>query len=153
MKRQKITIGSVLEINIENQYYVYAQILTKSECVFFNFRSEITISDLKLLDNSEVLFYLAIYNDVITKGKWLKVGKLPVRDNFKILPLNFIQDIQNTDNFELYNPNTGEIVKATREKCEGLEYAAVWEANHVEDRIRDYYLGVSNVWVEQLKIK
>ena len=39
MKRQKRTIGSILEINIENEYFTYAQILHEG-CVFFDYRSK-----------------------------------------------------------------------------------------------------------------
>lgn len=45
-----------------------------------------------------------------------------------------IQDGLDETQFELYNPNTGEVTKATGEKCEGLETCAVWEAHAVEKR-------------------
>ena len=64
-----------------------------------------------------------------------------------------IQDGLDETQFELYNPNTGEVTKATREECEGLETCAVWEAYHVESRLRDHYNGVPNDIVEALKIK
>ena len=57
------------------------------------------------------------------------------------------------ENFEIYNPNTGEIKKATKKECEGLECTAVWTANHLESRIEDHFAGKENVWVERLKIK
>lgn len=153
MAKQRITEGAILEISIDEQYYVYAQILGKAGYAFFDFISEKRLQDFDVLQNTDVLFILSVYNDVVTKGKWLKVGKLPIRENLQTQPLQFIQDIQNPKNFELYNPNTGEITKATREQCVRLECAAVWEANHVVDRIKDYYLGQPNIWVEQLKIK
>ena len=154
MAKQRITEGAILEINIDNQYYVYAQILTKGlGYAFFDFKSEKKLKDLNLLQKANILFIIMVYNDIITKGVWVKVGKLPIRNDLLVQPMKYIQDNHNPNSFELYNPNTGEITKATREECEGLEYAAVWEANHVEDRIRDYYLGVPNLWVEQLKIK
>ena len=78
---------------------------------------------------------------------------MPIKQEYQTTPLKFIQDSLNPNNFELYNPNTGEITKATREQCEGLECAAVWEAEHVEDRLRDYFDGKPNTWVEQLAIK
>lgn len=154
MKKQQITEGAVLEINIENQYYVYSQILSKGlGYAFFDFKTKEKLKDLNILQNSQVLFIVMVYSDIITKGVWLKVGKLPIRNDLLVLPMKYIQDNLNPDKFELYNPNTGEINKATREECEGLECAAVWEANHVEDRIRDHYLGVPNIWLESLKIK
>ena len=67
--------------------------------------------------------------------------------------MKFIQDILNPKNFKFYNPNTGEITPANREDLKGLECAAIWEANHVEDRLRDHFLDKPNVWVELLAIK
>lgn len=154
MKRQRVTEGAILEINIENQYYVYAQILVKGlGYAFFDYKSKEHLKDLNELLKCEVLFIVTVYDDVVTQGKWIKVGKLPIRQDLLVQPMKFMQDYMDLDKFDLYNPNTGEIVKATRDECFGLERASVWEFNHVEDRIRDHYLGVPNVWVEQLKIK
>lgn len=153
MANQIITEGAILELCIDNQYYVYAQILGKAGYAFFDFASNKRMQEFKILQTREVLFILSVYNDVVTRGKWRKVGKLPIREDLQTQPLQYIQDIHYPDRFELYDPNTGEITKATREQCEGLECAAVWEASHVEDRIRDHYLGVPNIWVEQLAIK
>jgi hypothetical protein len=62
--------------------------------------------------------------------------------------MQFIQDAIHPDRFEFYDPNTGESRPATKEKIKGLERASVWEANHIEDRIRDYYNGVPCVWLK-----
>ena len=148
-KRQRITTGSILEINIENQYYVYAQILQNASCVFFDYKSPSPLNDFSILENKPILFIIAVYNDVITKGRWLKVGKLEIRKDFEILPLKFIQDAQHPDRFEFYNPNTGEITPTTKDKIKGLERAAVWDANHVEDRIKSHYLGTTSIWMKE----
>lgn len=143
-----------MEIDIEGEYFVYAQVLSKGlGYAFFDFRTKKKLNSFDILLSSKVLFIVMVYNDIITKGVWLKVGKLSIRNDLLIQPMKYIQDNLNSDNFELYNPNTGEITKSTRKECEGLECAAVWEANHIQDRIRDCYLGVPNIWVEQLKIK
>ena len=154
MIRQKITTGAILEIKIENQYYVYAQILNKGHGVaFFDFKINEKLTDLSVLETAKTLFILTVYDNVITNGHWLIVGKLGIRNEFKKLPMKFIQDKLNPKHFELYNPDSGKITKATKEQCIGLERASVWAANHVEDRIRDHYLGVTNVWLQHQKIK
>ncbi len=154
MVRQRITEGAILEINIENQYYVYAQILTKGHgCAFFDYKTKEKLADVSVLKTASVLFVVAVYNDIITQGHWLKVGKLPIRENLSVLPMQFMQDMHNLGKIRLYNPNTGEITPTTRDKAIGLERAAVWDAHHVEDRIRDYYLGVPNAICERLKLK
>jgi hypothetical protein len=149
MKKQRITQGSILEINIDNKYYAYAQILDKSEYAFFDYKSEKQLNDLSILEDRPILFMVGVYDDVVTKGHWLKVGKLEIRKSLKVLPMQFIQDALHPDRFEFYNPNTGESTPATKEKVKNLERASVWEANHVEDRIRDYYNGVPCVWLEE----
>lgn len=151
-KRQRIIPKSVLEINSNDKYY-YAQILNSKGCAFFDLQLDSPLQDFSSLNSMKVLFIVRVYDDVIKKGRWLKVGSMEIRDDLKVEPNKFIQDSLNPNNFELYNPNTGEITPSTREEVEGLECAAVWEAEHVEDRLRDYYQGKSNVWVEQLAIK
>ncbi|WP_291529214.1 Imm26 family immunity protein [Bacteroides sp. UBA939] len=154
MVRQRITEGAILEISIENQYYVYAQILNKGRgYAFFDYKTKDKLINLEALDDAGILFIVAVYKIVIIQGRWLKVGKLPIRESLLVLPMEFIQDIFHPELFELYNPNTGEIIPTTRDKVVGLERAAVWDYNHVEDRIRDYYLGVPNVWLEHMKIR
>lgn len=154
MKRQRITEGAILEINIENEYFIYAQILLKGlGYAFFDYKSKDMIKDLNYLLECKVLFIIAVYDDVVTKGVWKKIGKLPIRHDLLIQPMKFIQDPYDFNKCDLYDPNTGEVTPATKGECTNLERAAVWEANHVEDRIKDHYLGRPNVWVERLKLK
>lgn len=151
--RQRITEGAILEIKIDDQYYVYAQILRGGlGYAFFDYKSIKKLENFEVLNDAPVLFIIMVYDYIITKGEWLKVAKLPLRKELLVLPMQYIQDKSNPNSFELYNPNTGEIISSTKEKCIGLESASVWAANHVEDRIRDHYLGVPNVWLQQLKI-
>jgi hypothetical protein len=151
MKRQKITVGAILEISIYNEYYTYAQILPNSSIGFIDCKFNKPLTDFSILEQLPVLFILAVYNSAINQGRWLKVGKIPLKIDF--LPFKFIQDMHHPNNFELYNPNTGDITPASRDECIGLECAAVWEPEHVESRIRDYNNGVPNIWVKQLAMK
>ena len=142
-----------MKINLKNGYYNYAQIVENGIAFFDIYTKDPELEDLSILLEKPVLFILEVYRDVISTGLWLKVGKLPIREDLKTLPMQCIQDALNETQFELYNPNTGEVTKATREECEGLETCAVWEAYHVESRLRDHYNGVPNDIVEALKIK
>ncbi|MGB3105028.1 immunity 26/phosphotriesterase HocA family protein [Sphingobacterium siyangense] len=154
LKRQKITEGAILEINIENEYFVYAQILSKGlGYAFFDYRSTDKIEDLNHLLKCKVLFIIGVYDYVITRGLWKKIGTLPIRTELLILPMKFIQDPYDLDRCDLYDPNTGQIIRATKAACENLERVAVWAENHAEERIKDYYLNRPNVWVERLQLK
>lgn len=154
MAKQRITEGAILEILIENDYYVYAQILTKGlGYAFFDYKSTQKLTDFTVLEKAKVLFIVMVYNEIINKGRWLKVGKLPIREDLVELPMKYIRDTQNPEKFELYNPNNGKIVPATKQQAMGLERTSVWAAEHLEERIRDYYEGKPNIWVEKMKIK
>lgn len=43
-------------------------------------------------------------------------------------------------------------IPALLEECENLEVAAVWDAHHVEDRLRDHFDGRPNEWVESMRL-
>jgi Immunity protein 26 len=144
MKRQKITIGSILEIHVDKKYYVYSQILEHASYAFFDFKSNQKLTDFSVLEGAKVLFIVAVYDYVVNQGKWLKVGKLPLRESFKNKPLKFIHWPHDKVKWGIYDPNTGEIRNSTKEDCKGLEVAAVYEAEHVEERLSDHYAGRPN---------
>jgi len=152
MKRQTRTIGSIIQINLEDNSHSYGIILDKASVAIFNVKSNADLPILEIVKN-DILFIVAVYNNAITSGRWKKIGNTILDDRFKTLPLNFIQDSINPEIFEIYNPNTGTITKSTREECRNLECAAVWEAEHVESRILDHFNGTENIWLKQLQIK
>ena len=149
MKRQRLTVGAIVEINVYDEYYCYAQILGLSNLAFFDYRTKEHLEDLSILSNCKILFMLCVYNDVITQGHWLKVGKLPLREELQILPMQYICHGSSKLQFELYNTNTGEITPSTKEECRGLECCAVWDYGCVEDRLRDHYNGVPCIWLKE----
>lgn len=153
MSKQKRKVGSIVKIKIGDGYHTYARVLDKASIAVYDCKTNKNISSLEEIILKPILFIVAIYNDVITKGRWEIVGIIPLEESLKELPMQFIQDKLNPKHFELYNPNTGIITPATLEQCLHLERAAVWEAEHVEERIRDYYDGKPSIWVENLKIK
>jgi hypothetical protein len=42
---------------------------------------------------------------------------------------------------------------ATARQCAGLEVAAVWDPEQVEDRLWDHFDGRPNTWVESIRLK
>jgi hypothetical protein len=151
MARQRIIVGAVLEISLENDFFSYCQIVGE-DIVFFDIYLEEPLLNVSILNDARPLFIVGVYNYVITSGRWKRIGKLPIREEFKVIPMQFIQDAM-LNSFELYNPNTGEITKSTKEACIGLERCAVWGAEHVESRIIDHYEGRPNIWVEQMAME
>jgi hypothetical protein len=148
MKRQQATVGAFLKVPFEDTYHTYARILGRGTA-FYDSRTNEEIADLNLIASKPILFIIAVYKDVITSGAWPKVGKLPLSEELIVLPMKFIQDAITKVDFELYDPNTGTITPTTKDKCKGLERAAVWDKEHVEERLRSHYAGKQSVYLRE----
>jgi len=152
MKHQKVTVGSVVRISLPDNQYAFGRLLEKNSVAIYDYISKNIEVDLQELINRNIIFIVAIYKDVVTSGRWKIIGEWPLEEKLKILPNKFIQDDINPSNFRIYDPNTGIMKKSTFEDCVYLEPAAVWEGEHVEDRIVDYKNGKPNKWLENIKI-
>jgi len=150
-KRQQRTIGAFVKIQLDKKHHTYARILGDANFAFYDIVAEEDITDLEQIASRPILFIVGVYDFAVTKGRWQKVGKMPLEPELTKCPPEFIQDSIDPTKFSIYED--GKIRPATREECEGLERAAVWEPEHVESRIRDHYAGVPNIWVEHLKIR
>ena len=149
IKRQRERAGAILKMDIEELYYVYAQIVYTKQCVFFDFRSREHLTDLSLLHNNPVLFVASVYSYIITRGYWPIIGMMPIREEFREMPDEFIHHRFDKQEFERYNPNKGSITPSTWDECKELERAAVWDHHHIVDRIRDHYNGIPCIWLEK----
>jgi hypothetical protein len=95
-------------------------------------------------------------NDAITSGRWEVVGQIEIPEKLKSVP-KFCKQDQISGALSIYQeiddlaPHYERPARAG--ECDGLETAAVWEAEHIEDRLRDHFSGKPNKWVEQLRIK
>jgi hypothetical protein len=101
--------------------------------------------------NLSILFRVSANNDAIIDGRWLKFGKAELKQKFAQPVPRFIQDTLHPDKYEIYLG--GDIRSSTKKECVELNRCAVWAVNHIEDRIRDHYRNVPNLWVEQMNLK
>ena len=149
-QRQRRVLGAVMQIHIDNEYYVYAQSYPYSQEVVFDYRSQEPLKDLSVLLSANQLFRIVVYRDVIGSGQWKKVGKLPLRPDLIPVQMKYIYNkYDDRSPFKIYNPETGESVPSTKEECRGLERAAVWGYGAIKERIRDYYNDKQCIWLEE----
>ena len=105
--------------------------------------------------NLPIAFEVMVMNYAIAEGQWPVIGRVRVPDHLKG-PRRFCKQDRVTGELSIYHeiealaPHYER--KASADECRGLETAAVWEPEHVEDRIRDHFAGRPNIWVEQLRI-
>jgi hypothetical protein len=149
-KQQRRVVGDVIKIDLGDGTHSYACVLPDATFAFYDSRgkAELPVEEIVGLP---VLFQLSVMDHAITDGRWPVVGRLPLNSEVTNVRPRFIQDRLRPDKFSIYEAGT--IRPASREECDGLESAAVWEPSHVEDRLRDHYAGRSNEWVESLRVK
>jgi hypothetical protein len=142
-------IGDILKIELGDGTHTYARVLPEAGFAIYDAR---TAEELPIVETVErpVLFYVAVMNRAIKEKRWPVVGHKALEE-WSQSPPRFIQDALNKKKFEIYE--LGRIRPATRQECLGLEREAVWEPEQVEERIRDYFAGRPNKWVDLLKIK
>ncbi|SHN34378.1 immunity 26/phosphotriesterase HocA family protein [Chitinophaga sp. CF418] len=153
MKRQKITIGSIIRIKLPCHKYAYARILKNANYAIYDLITENEFEDINEIISKNILFIIAVYDKAVTSGRWPKIGNAALETTLDTLPMKFIQDPVDSSQFRLYDPNTGNMTKGQRKDCIDLEKAAVWEGEQVEERICDHYAGKPNRWVEQMRMK
>ena len=152
-KRVRRRAGDILKISLGGGVHSYAQVAEEPLIVFFDgaWSEELQLDRVIGLP---ALFRIWVHNDAVKKGIWPVIGNQPLALEHAVEPYFYKQDAV-TGRPSLYHSSfadTGWERPASATDCEGLECAAVWDAEHVEDRLRDYYAGQPNRWFESLRI-
>ena len=155
-KRVRRVEGSIVQISLGQGKAALAIVLGEPRLAVFDRQfEEGKDPDLAALRNLPIAFQLMVMNSAVTEGRWPIVACVPVPSDLEAPPAFCKQD-EITGRLSIYQ-EVEELAPhyerdATLEECRGLEPAAVWEPEHVEDRIRDHFAGRPNIWVEQLRI-
>lgn len=147
MEKQRRKIGDVIEIDLGDQTHVYGQVLADASYAIFDSRSA-EPQAIGSVVRRPILFFIAVMDHAVKSGRWRVIGNLPLDEKDAYPTPTFMQDRFDKTRFQIYE--RGKIRPSTRAECVGLERAAVWEPEQVEDRIRDYYAGKRNRWLESL---
>jgi hypothetical protein len=147
-RRGRWRIGDVVEINLGKGTHSYAWVFKFPLVSFFGKRTKghLQVEDVV---RQPILFTLWVMKYALTSGRWRVVGNVPPGKGLR-KPQFFKQD-SISGKLSIYGDDGD--APATKKQCAGLEQAAVWEPQHVEDRLRDHYAGKPNLWVESLRIK
>jgi hypothetical protein len=148
-KRQKRVVGDIVQIPLGDGTHTYARLLPEGSFAFYDSRSSVEIEIANVV-KLPILFFIAVSMQAMRDRRWRVIGHVPLDDGLRT-PAMFIQDAYDPDSFSLYKE--GQIIPATRQECVGLERMAVWEPEHVENRLRDHYAGRKNKEFESLKMR
>ena len=147
-KRSKRRIGDVVKIDLGSDIASLGVVLNEPLIKFYapTLQNELDIdSTLK----SESIFTIMVMNSAIRSGRWPIVAKTNVDQELQETHKFFKQD-QITKKLSIYEENGNEY-PANYEACVGLECAMVWSAEHVEDRLRDFYMKRPCRWLSTIE--
>ncbi|WP_158553223.1 Imm26 family immunity protein [Mesorhizobium denitrificans] len=151
LKRIQKKEGDVFIVPITDTQHCYAVALNHPLFGFFDVLSD-TEHSVSSIDRYDVLFAVWVMDYAVKKGRWRKLGHT---EKFKgcFEGTRFFK--QDTINGRLtsYCDTDGSEFPISYNEAIGLEAAAVWDPEHVEQRLRDHFAGVPNKWVEIMKLK
>lgn len=152
-KRVRRKVGDIVLIGLGSGRHAYAQIADEPLVIFFEgtFDEDITVERIPSLP---VAFRLWVANRAITQGSWPVIGSRPLQPENTEEPFFYKQDAI-SGRLSLYHSvfaATNYERPASLEECQHLECAAVWEPEHVADRLNDYAAHRPNRWAESLRI-
>ncbi|MFO1217584.1 MAG: hypothetical protein U1E89_04270 [Burkholderiaceae bacterium] len=140
----------MLRISLGDGTDAFARVLPNSQVAAYAHR--VSQADAPSADvfGSKILWKLTVMKSALTSGRWPVVDFRPLEPELASPVEYFIKD-RLTGRYSIYRSSDGHARESTFEECKVLEAAAAWEAEQVEDRLRDYFAGRPNVWTEQLK--
>ncbi len=145
-KRIRFKAGDTFAIPLGSSFG-YCRYLDHLVTEFFNLESNVLLPMADVL-KAGVAFTVWVSKEPYASGAWQKIGSVQIKP--RPSPLFYKQD---PISMRLYLYQDGQERPAKYSECEGLENAAVWSGNHIEDRLRDLFAGRTNKWVESLKPK
>lgn len=156
VKRQRRTPGKLLQVNLGNNKAARALVLNEPLIAFFDKQFDLDEADDVCVVDLPIAFTLMVMNRAVTSGRWVVVGSVDIPPALKVPPKFCKEDLVSGE-AAIYQeiPELAPFYErpARPGECEGLEAAAVWDPEHVEDRLRDHFVGLPNKWVEQLRYR
>ena len=153
--KQKNISGSIVEIPLGNRKFAFARIMGEQIAVYDLIIAENERnSKITFIIQQPILFYVIIYDSVITKGHLKIIGfvKLSQEEIYKIPP-NFNQDSININDCVIFHLDARfPPYKASAEDCIGLENATLYDFKDLKDRVEDFYSGIKNNFAEYDKV-
>ncbi len=148
MKKKKRVEGDIFEIKLPDGDLAFGRVLPDPLCAFYDLKCKVAPSLDDIL-GAKVLFKIWVMNHTFWYARWPTIGNRPLEPDLKNQPV-FAKVDPITKKLSTYH--MGQERPASREEVQGLERAAVWDPEHVESRLSDYFAGRPNLIVERFKV-
>ena len=146
----KRSVGKLTSIELDTNLYGFGCIREEPLVSFFDLFKTTPIISMQELDSIEPSFSIWVMNYALRKKSWQTLDIELSPEHFLLPKFFFIKDALSG---ELYKTIDGsQQIETTIDECRELERAAVWDPEHVEERLFDLYKRRPNKWVELYKI-
>jgi hypothetical protein len=129
-KRRRIKLGDVFAIPLPNGKYAYGRVFDDAGFGVYEYIGESMVDTPK---SEDYQFNVGVYKHALMSGEWTFIENRPFKSEEEAFPPPACIIDSISGEYSIYHK--GKIKSATKSKCEGLEIAAAWEANHITDRI------------------
>ena len=131
MRRIEVNPGDVFQITLPDGRFAYGRLYDDASVGIYS-----TITDEPLhppIGSRSYLFIVGLYSDILEKGHWQIIAHDPFApDESSWPPPYFVRDIISGD-YQIYH--RGEMRPAKPEEVGGLEETAVYDNEHIVQRI------------------
>lgn len=129
-RRKQIKLGDVYAIPLPNGKFAFGKTF-KDACIAIYKQLSDTLIDTPKTEDYQ--FTVGVYKDVLQSGQWSIVDSRPFKNDDEAWPPPMCVIDSISGEYSIYYK--GEMRTSNKSECEGLEVAAVWEAQHIIDRI------------------
>lgn len=144
--------GDVVSIPIADGNLAFAHVLAPPLFAFYDLKSSRLPSEVTEITRNPVLFKVCVTKYARLDGAWRKVFHFEPSAEVASVPTFFRQDSISGRIYE-YNDKMDNSNPMTYEEASGLERAAVWEPDHVVERLDAHFSGEACEIVERLRPK
>ncbi|HEX5749330.1 MAG TPA: Imm26 family immunity protein [Archangium sp.] len=150
MGRKKHIPGAFVRMTLADGSFGYGRLLESPYAAFYDYRTTSPDSDLDRIASRPLLFRIAVRH--LALDAWEFIGERALEEHLTEPVVQFMQDLGDFRRCTIFD-TAGKEREAEPEECVGLERAAVWEQEGIEERLLDSLLGRPNAAEERLKVR
>lgn len=136
MAKRKPRVGSFIEISVSDGSVACARVLPNAQLAVYELRVKPgTKVEPQQLLGTKVAFVTAVMSSEYHRDEWVVSGWAALEPQLE-RPFYYSMKDRFTGAYSLYRSSDGAIEPASKEQCEALEPAAVWDAEHIDERLR-----------------
>jgi hypothetical protein len=145
MRNNKEISGGIVKITFDSPYHTYGRILNYGDIAFYDFKTNENGRPSREIIKSPILFKSIVNIGGIKVGRWPIIDTIPLEGN--LVPSKYWLPEFGHDNFcKIFEDGKYKFMVPLKE-AEGLNEGSIWSPEQIEERLRDYYQGKNNRWL------